>query len=105
MQYSRYSKFKRNGVVELVPFIQIPKMNSDLYDYYENGKTRLDILSYQYYESPDYGWLIMQANPEYGSLEFNIPNGAKLRIPYPLELAIVKYDEAIALYRKLNEIE
>lgn len=101
-KYSRYSKFQSNSMAEFVPFIKVPQMNTDLFDYYEKGRTRLDLLSYQYYLDPNYGWLILQANPEYGSLEFNIPNGAKLRIPYPLDLAMVKYEEAIALHRKLN---
>lgn len=102
MEYSRYDNFKQNGVSEFVPFVKIPVLNSDKIEVYQQGKTRLDVLSYEYYENPNYGWLIMQANPQYGSLEFNIPNGAVLRIPYPLELAMVNYEDAIKLHRKLN---
>ena len=67
---------------------------------YEKGKTRLDILSYQYYNDPDYAWLILQANPQYGSMEFNIPDLSELRIPFPLDAAIEGYNNAIVEYNK-----
>ena len=43
----------------------------------------------------------MQANPEYGSLEFNIPSGVRIRIPYPLESVLAKYNEDIEVYDEL----
>lgn len=100
-EYNRYNKFTNEGMMEVVPFIEIPKKSTDMYEYYEKGKTRLDILSYQYYENANYGWLIMQANPQYGSLEFAIPNGSLLRIPYPLEMSLAQYEEKINQYKKL----
>ena len=33
----------------------------------------------------------MLANPEYGGLEFNIPDMTVLRIPFPYESAISRY--------------
>jgi hypothetical protein len=69
--------------------------------FYEAGKTRLDLLSYQYYNDPNYAWLILQANPEYGSLEFLIDDNSKIRIPYPLETAIQGYEDEIERYDKL----
>ena len=101
--YNRYSRFIKNGSMKLIPFIEIPVKNTDLYEYYITGKTRLDIISYQYYNNPNYGWLILQANPQYGSLEFQIPNNALLRIPYPLETSIAQYEEGIKEYTKLYE--
>ena len=68
--YDRYSKFRENGEVKLVPFVEVPKNSTDVYVTYELGKTRLDSVSYYYYSNPHYGWLILQANPQYGSLEF-----------------------------------
>ena len=76
------------------------KMPTDYYVHHDVN-TRLDMLSYDYYGDPNYGWLIMQANPEYGSLEFKIPQNALLRIPFPLELAITNYNEGIRKYKKL----
>lgn len=99
--YDRYKKFRRNGKILHVPFIKIPERNTDYYTYYKAGQTRLDLLSYQYYGDAGYGWLIMQANPQYGSLEFMIPDGSKLRIPFPLDAVIDKYNTDIDLYEEL----
>lgn len=99
--YDRYKKFRRDGKILHVPFIEIPERNTDYYTYYKAGQTRLDLLSYQYYNDPCYAWLIMQANPQYGSLEFLIPDGAKLRIPSPLDVVISRYNADIDLYEEL----
>ena len=40
----------------------------------------------------------MMANPSYGSLEYSIPDGVVLRIPYPLNTAINRYENAINNY-------
>ena len=59
---------------------------------------RLDNLSYKYYSSPDYAWLILLANPQVGSLEYLIPDGERLRIPYPLDIALSRYDKEVNDY-------
>ena len=86
----------------MVPFAEVPVKSTDRYEIYRKGKTRLDLLSYQYYESPDYAWLIMQANPEYGSMEFAIPDGSEIRIPYPLSTSIDDYQKEVENYKKFN---
>lgn len=101
MSYDRYSKFRKNGTMDLVPFVPIRVKSTDKYDYYKKGETRLDLLSYQYYGDPNYDWLIMQANPDYGSLEYNITDGSLLRIPYPLDTSIVQYNSDIDTYKRL----
>lgn len=101
MQYSRYQSFIKNGSYKKIPFIKIPVSNNDFYTYYEVGKTRLDLLSYQYYGDANYGWLILQANPSIGSLEFKIQSDMKIRIPYPLETALQEYESAIQSYNQL----
>ena len=103
--YDRYNKFRRGASIAHVPFIEIPVKSTDFYTFYRAGRTRLDLLSYQYYGDPNYDWLIMQANPEYGSLEFKIPNGSRLRIPYPLDVTISRYNDDINVYDKLYGIE
>lgn len=105
MSYSRYKQFIVDGAYKKVPFIKIPQSGNDAYAMYELGKTRLDLLSYQYYNDPNYGWLILQANPQYGSLEYKIPNNSRLRIPYPLESAIQRYDDELNKYIKLYGLE
>lgn len=103
--YRRYSKFTKEGKSLIVPFISIPERGSDFYETYEAGTTRLDLLSYKYYNNPDYAWLILQANPQYGSLEFLIPDGSELRIPFPLDNALEAYDAGVREYDKLYGIE
>ena len=105
MSYSRYSNFIKDGKIEIVPFIPIPKRNSDYYVYYKANETRLDILSYDYYGDSNYDWLIMQANPEYGSLEFQFPDKSIIRIPYPLENALVNYNESLEYYKEINGLK
>ena len=101
MSYNRYKSFITDGAYQKVPFIEVPTSNSDFYVYYEANKSRLDLLSYQYYGDANYGWLILQANPEVGSLEFRIQDKTRLRIPYPLETAIQGYESNIKKYNNL----
>lgn len=98
--FDRYSAFRSDGINTMIPFGEIPEKNTDIKIIYEKGKMRLDQISYQYYNNSDYAWLIMQANPQYGSLEFNIPDGVELRIPYPLETTISDYQNSIDTYNK-----
>ena len=58
-------------------------------------------MSYEYYKDSGYAWLIMQANPQYGSMEFEIPDKSILRIPYPLKQAIEDYEKSIKDYNDL----
>lgn len=103
MSFDRYSQFRKGGTVEIVPFGEIPVKNTDRYEVYRKGQTRLDLLSYQYYNSADYAWLIMQANPQYGSMEYAIPDASEIRIPYPLNTSLDDYQESIEKYRKYYE--
>lgn len=98
--FDRYEQFRKDGLIELVPFGEIKEKDSDYYEIYKRGETRLDLLSYQYYNSPDYAWLIMQANPQYGSVEYRIPDGVTLRIPFPLGTSLQDYQDSIEQYKK-----
>lgn len=98
---SRYEQFISNGKCEYVPSIPIIKQTSDFYIVYDAYRMRMDTLSYEYYKNPNYGWVILQANLEYGSLEYAIPNGSMLRIPYPIENALDAYNENIKKYKKI----
>lgn len=99
--YDRYCKFRENGTIKPVPNIRIPKLQTDYYETYIAGKSRLDLISYEYYKNPNYDWLIMMANPEYGSMEFDIPDGTQLRIPYPLDEVLQIYNVLVDNYNKL----
>lgn len=98
--YDRYSKFRENGKIGIVPFIKIKEKNTDIYIKFSKKKDRMDLLSYKYYYNPNYGWLIMQANPKFGSCEFSIPDDVEIRIPYPLDETLTQYKEEIDKYFK-----
>jgi hypothetical protein len=89
--FDRYNNFKVNNEIKPIPGIYIPSSSTDMTLYYKHGVTRLDIVSNLYYNNPYSGWLIMSANPEYGGLEFNIPDMSLIRVPFPYSDAINRY--------------
>lgn len=100
--YDRYSKLKEDGqVFERIPFAKVQRADSDLYVTFNKSRMRMDMLSYKYYGDPNYGWLILQANPAFKGFEFSIPDGVTLRIPYPLDSAISRYESSLNSW--LNE--
>jgi len=99
--YDRYSEFKRNGVVKPVPGIVMSVKDTDKQVLYKLGETRLDKLSQVYYGNAYHGWLIMLANPQFGGLEFNIPDRTVIRIPYPFKNSLEQYDNAVLKHKTL----
>ena len=93
--YNRYSMFLNNGKQSVVPYINLPAKPSDKKYIYKKSMSRLDKVSQQYYGTPFFGWLILQANPGYTGLETNIPDGAVINIPFPLLGALLDYKNAI----------
>lgn len=96
--FDRYQFFEQNGGFKIVPGIDLPIKSTDKYFLYKKGRTRLDKLSMDYYNTPVFGWLILQANPLAGSIEFEIPDNFMLRIPYPLITTLQDYKRLIDLY-------
>ena len=100
MLYDRYKKFrKEDGTLYKVPFIPITKRSSDKYITYRRGKTRMDNVSYEAYGDANFGWLILQANPEYSGFEFEIPEGSVIRVPLPLQVVLNGYENDIENYK------
>jgi hypothetical protein len=97
----RYDRFRSDDNFKSVPGIPIPEKNTDKYLTYKVGSTRFDILSQKYYNSPYYGWLIMLANPEFGGMEFNIPNNKTIRVPFPLKTSVNDYLSEVDKYFRL----
>ena len=62
---------------------------------YKVAKSRLDKVSQEFYDSPYFGWLILQANPQFGGIENNIYDGAILIIPFPLLPSLQDYKSAL----------
>ena len=96
--YNRYSDFLINGEQTVVPFIPLPAKSSDKSHIYIVGQSRMDKISQQYFGTPFFGWLIMQANPEFGGLEQNIPDGSLLTIPFPLVASLQDYKNGLDNY-------
>jgi len=96
--YNRYQSFLINGNQTVVPYVTLPTRTTDQRYIYRENQSRLDKISYEKYGSPYFGWLILIANPSYGGLETNIPDGAILNIPYPLLGALLDYKNAIDTY-------
>ena len=96
--YNRYGMFLQNGQQTTVPYVNLPTKTSDRKYIYKVGQSRLDKISQQYYNSPFFGWLIMQANPRYTGLESNIPDGAVLTIPFPLVASLQDYKNSLDNY-------
>ena len=93
--YNRYDEFITNGDYIMVPHIRLTNKFSDRSVVYKMGKTRLDKLSQQYYDTPYFGWLILQANPQFGGQEWNIPDGTVITIPHPLMTSLEEYKSKV----------
>lgn len=89
MTYNRYETLKGN----FPKFIKITERTTDKYVEWKNGN-RMDILSYKYYNSVDYYFLILYANPKF-LCEWDIPQGEIIRIPYPLDKVLKEYEDNI----------
>jgi hypothetical protein len=102
--FDRYSSFRLNGTTATLPFLPIPPKGTDKEVVFRIGRDRTDKLSQTFYGNPYCGWLIMLANPQYGGLEFLIPNRTILRIPYPLTESLQQYINNIQTFDQLYGI-
>ena len=96
--FNRYEFFENDGDFKIVPGIEIRITSADKYVQFKRGKDRLDKISQEYYGTPVFGWLILQANTTSGSIEFEIPNNFLLRIPFPLTNTLQEYKRSVELY-------
>jgi len=98
LDYNRYSQLKDNGTINTMPFVRLPINASDKYEFWNSEYYRLDKLSQKYYGNPFYDFLILYGNPDYVS-EFDIPDGALVRIPFPLAKAKGDYEAFLNTYK------
>lgn len=100
--YKRYEILKNNdGTTDEMPFIEISKNSSDKFEYWSSEYSRLDKLSLKYYSNPFYDFLILYANRIYLN-EFDIPDGALIRIPFPFNKAKADYESALITFKNQN---
>ena len=97
--FDRYQYFSDEGTFTIVPGIEIPIKSTDKYIQYRRNRDRLDKFSQEYYDSPLFGWLILQANPLAGSGEYLMPDNFMMRIPFPLIPSLQDYKKAVDLYK------
>lgn len=101
--FDRYGIFKVDGEVKTVPFINLDEKATDITVQVKEN-TRFDKLSQKYYGNGKHGFLILQANPSYGGLEFDIPIGTVIRIPFPFMKTLQEYQEKIKRHIELYGI-
>lgn len=100
VDYNRYSILANdNGTTEPMPFVNLPINQSDKYENWNTEFSRLDKLSQKYYGNPFYDFLILYGNNIYVS-EFDIPDNAVVRIPFPLNKVKADYEAALTQFKK-----
>lgn len=102
--FDRYSSYRINGETVTIPFLPLMEKSSDKEVVYKLGKDRTDKLSQRFYGTPYYGWLIMMANPQYGGLEFLIPDRTIIRVPYPLTDSLQQFINNIETFNQVYGI-
>jgi hypothetical protein len=90
--FNRYKKLDTNEKHISPPFIKLTEKQSDKFTTYTVNKSRLDKFSQQFYGAPYYGWLILMANSELGSSEWEFPDNSTIRIPFPLQDSLREYE-------------
>jgi len=100
IDYNRYAILKNmNGTTDAMPFVRLPINTSDKFEYWNTNFSRFDKLAMKYYGNPFYDFLILYANPEYVN-EFDIPDGALIRIPFPLTKVKADYEAILTAFKK-----
>jgi phage tail protein X len=105
MSYNRYERLTIDGKILRMPPIKLARRNTDYYEIYQRNMSRLDTLAYKYYNDATYWWLIMLANQDIADMEYNIPDGSRIRIPYPLKTALEDFNNKIEAYDTLYGLE
>lgn len=96
--YNRYQNFLSNGEYINIPFVNIPPKTTDKVYIYRVGTSRLDKVSQQFYNTPYFGWFILQINGFTGGSEVEIPDNTILKIPFPLQSSLLDYKAALDTY-------
>lgn len=98
--YKRYEILKNtDGTTDSMPFVNLPTNPSDKFEYWNTNFSRMDKISQKYYGNPFYDFLILYANKIYLN-EFDIPDGALIRIPFPLSKVKADYEAALIAFEK-----
>lgn len=94
MPFNFYKPLKDNDSLKDMPPVKISSRNTDKFVTYQRDVMRLDFIAGEIYKDETFWRLIMWANPEY-FIEFDIPNNAVIRIPYPLNDVLAEVNSFI----------
>lgn len=94
MPFNFYKSLKVNDSLLDMPPVKISFRKTDKYILYHKERMRLDYIAGQIYEDETLWRLILWANPDY-FFEFDIPNNAVIRIPFPLNDALAEVNNFI----------
>lgn len=98
--YDRYEIMKNtDGSIDWLPFVPISESSSDLSEVWVQGRSRLDKLALRYYNNPFFDFFILNANPQYAD-QFEIPDGALIRIPFPIDRVKLEYETFLRKYKE-----
>ena len=93
--YDRYEIYRNeNSTIDQLPFIKISERASDKFERWNSIRDRYEKIANRYYRNPFFDFLITYANPQYIS-EFDIPDGAIIRIPFPLQSVREEYEDKL----------
>ena len=98
-EYNRYEILNNTTTIQIMPMVKLPVNSTDKFEYWNSEIHRFDKLAYKYYGNPFYDFLILHANSEYVS-EFDIPENALIRIPFPLDKAKSDYKQILNQYKQ-----
>ena len=101
--FDRYGTFKVDGQVKPVPFIKLDEKNTDIIVQIKEN-TKFDELSQKYYGNGKHGFLILMSNPQFGGLEYDIPIGTNIRIPFPFQGTLKELSDKIRRHIELYGI-
>lgn len=98
--YDRYEIMKNSdGTIDMLPFVKISESGSDLSEVWVQGRSRLDKIALRYYNNPFFDFFILYANPQYTD-QFEIPDGALIRIPFPIDRVKLEYETFLRKYKE-----
>lgn len=98
MPVNFYKSLKDNDSLKDMPPVKIKSRKTDKFIVYNKNLMRLDFIAGEIYEDETLWRLIMWGNPEY-TIEFDIPAGTIIRIPYPLKEVLSEVNDFIATNR------
>lgn len=101
MYYNFYNLFKENEKILQIPFVKLEVKDTFKTYIWNKSYDRLDIVSNKFYSNPYGGKLILTYNPMFGGSEDNIPDGAKIVIPFPYNTALQNYIDAVNFFKNL----